>query len=158
MSTTLTRPLHSADILPSTRIPALIARHGQALERFAFALTQGDRLRTEHLLQDTWASVSQHADTIAGFGSDTALRPWLFGVARGIAIGGERADGEACVARKALMTLGDEERRVLFCTYLRGMSARDTAKALGVPLRTVKALAHHATRTLRQLLHATDAY
>jgi RNA polymerase sigma-70 factor, ECF subfamily len=101
------------------------------------------------------------------------LRPWLFTVARRLAIDAARArrarptevivenlellpqayDGErfveAVAMRRQLATLSLQQRRVLVEVFYFGRSAREAAEVLGIPEGTVKSRTHYALRTLR---------
>jgi RNA polymerase sigma-70 factor (ECF subfamily) len=102
------------------------------------------------------------------------LRPWLFTVARRIAIDAFRARQarphevrdvdlayvperddpiERLVSvqavREALRNLGPEQRRVLVEVYYRGRSIAETASLLGIPEGTVKSRTFNAVRALR---------
>ena len=54
----------------------------------------------------------------------------------------------------ALATLGEEERHVVACRYLLGMSEAETAAALGIPVGTAKSRLHRGLRRMRDALEA----
>src|SRR6201996_5260858 len=63
-------------------IRALYAEHGGALLRYALHLTGGDRQRAEDLVQETMMRAWRHPEALA----DRPARPWLFAVARNLAV------------------------------------------------------------------------
>ena len=146
--------------------------HGPALHRFLLRWTMGDRQVAEDLVQETflraWKNLAQLNAVL------TTIRPWLFTVARRIAIDASRAK-QARVAeigvgdmsdrttgvdeidrmldghtvRAALATLSVDHRQVLLQIYYRGRSVAEAARILGVPEGTVKSRTYHALRALR---------
>ena len=58
---------------------------------------------------------------------------------------GPRRAGPAC---------GDDERRVVACRYLLGLSESETCGALGIPPGTAKSRLHRALRRMREPLEA----
>ena len=58
--------------------------------------------------------------------------------------------------RSALAGLGEDERRVVACRYLLGMSEAETAAALGIPAGTAKSRLHRGLLRMRATLEATD--
>jgi len=68
---------------------ALYNAHGKALYRFLLGVTVGDQQFAEDLVQETLVRAWKHLDRLAP-NVDT-LRPWLFTVARRIAIDAARA-------------------------------------------------------------------
>ena len=103
------------------------------------------------------------------------VRRWMFTVARNVAIDAIRrkrtrpaevdlfeADSTDCgpdtttdtviaaeTLRSAIKSLNRSQRLVLTELYLRGRTANEAAKRLGVPVGTVKSRAHYALRSLR---------
>jgi RNA polymerase sigma-70 factor, ECF subfamily len=158
-------------------VSELWARHGRALLRFACKLTLGDRYRAEDIVQETLLRAWRHPEII-GTGSG-ALRPWLFTIARRIAIDmwrararGPEESGDPCPdvpdpadqievaitaldVRNALAALTPAHRDVISELYFNNHSVAEAAVILGVPEGTVKSRAHYATRQLRQVLTAT---
>jgi len=151
---------------------ALYAEHAGPLLRYAVHLMSGDRQRAEDIVQETLLRAWQHPEAIA----DRPARPWLFAVARNLAIDSYRARrarphevGEAALGvmpapdeaeraleswavADALTALRPEHRRVLLETYYRGKSVAEAAMALGVPAGTVKSRTFYALRALRLAL------
>jgi RNA polymerase sigma-70 factor, ECF subfamily len=150
-------------------IRALYAEHATPLLRYAVHLMSGDRQRAEDIVQETLLRAWQHPEAIAG----RPARPWLFAVARNLAIDAYRARqarppevGEAAIEvlpvpdeadhaleswaiADALSSLRTEHKRVLLETYYRGKSVAEAAAALGVPAGTVKSRTFYALRALR---------
>jgi RNA polymerase sigma-70 factor (ECF subfamily) len=153
-------------------IRALYAEHAAPLLRYAVHLMSGDRQRAEDIVQETLLRAWQHPEAIA----DRPARPWLFAVARNLAIDSYRArrarphevgDGtlellaspdeaeralESWAVADALSSLRPEHKRVLLETYYRGKSVAEAAATLGVPAGTVKSRTFYALRALRLAL------
>jgi RNA polymerase sigma-70 factor, ECF subfamily len=137
----------------------------------SFGVTLGDAREAEDLLQETllraWTYLQDHPDDAE------RLRPWLFTVARRIAIDNARArkarptevgvvdlttlptsrdDIELAVIdvtiRRGLMSLAPNHRRVLIEMFYHDRSAREAAVELGIPERTVKSRMFYALRAL----------
>src|SRR5215471_7919686 len=68
-------------------VRALYREHAGPLLRYALHLTSGDRQRAEDLVQETLLRAWMHPDAIA----DRPARPWLFAVARNLAVDAYRA-------------------------------------------------------------------
>ncbi|MFD9724679.1 sigma-70 family RNA polymerase sigma factor [Streptomyces sp. NPDC059072] len=150
----------------------LHSEHGKALYTFLLGLTFGDRHRAEDLLQETLFRAWTHPEALES--THASMRPWLYTVARRIAIDARRARmvrpaevgpdalehspaaddrTEQAVAvldvRHALRLLSPDHRAVLHQIYFRGASVGEAAEALGVPAGTVKSRTHYALRALR---------
>ncbi|MFJ2172318.1 sigma-70 family RNA polymerase sigma factor [Streptomyces sp. NPDC101062] len=149
--------------------------HGPALLNFLLGLTYGDRQRAEDLLQETLVRAWLHPEAFEG--PFESMRPWLFTVARRLAIDARRSrlarppevsDGilaatadpedrtESTVAaldvRRAVRALSREHRAVLAQIYFRGLSVNEAARALGIPPGTVKSRSYYALRALSREL------
>ncbi len=148
--------------------------HGAALLAYATSLTGGDRQRAEDVVQETLLRAWQHLDQLHL--DERSPRPWLFTVARNVAVDGHRARrtrpaevGEQALAvlaapdeldralqgwlvADALTALSDAHRDVLVETYYRGRSVAETAAALRLPAGTVKSRAFYALKALRVAL------
>ncbi|MEV7085252.1 sigma-70 family RNA polymerase sigma factor [Streptomyces sp. NPDC093085] len=149
--------------------------HGPALLTFLLGLTYGDRQRAEDLLQETLVRAWLHPEAFAA--PFESMRPWLFTVARRLAIDARRSrlarppevsDGvlaatadpedrtEGTVAaldvRQAVRTLSHEHRAVLGEIYFRGLSVNEAARSLGIPPGTVKSRSYYALRALSREL------
>ncbi|MFH7600076.1 sigma-70 family RNA polymerase sigma factor [Streptomyces racemochromogenes] len=154
-------------------LAALQREHGRALFSFLLGLTAGDAQRAEDLVQETLVRVWQHPEALAT--GHESMRPWLFTVARRLAIDARRARmsrpqevepdaleqapaPEDAVAgsvtaidvRRAVGSLGREHRDVLMQVYFRDRSVAEAAAELGIPAGTVKSRTHYALRALRK--------
>lgn len=147
--------------------------HGRALFGFLLGLTAGDAQRAEDLVQETLVRVWQHPEAFTS--GHESMRPWLFTVARRLAIDARRArlsrpqkvdaedleqapapeDAVACSVtaidvRRAVGSLGPEHRAVVMQVYFRDRSVAEAAAELGIPAGTVKSRTHYALRALRR--------
>jgi RNA polymerase sigma-70 factor, ECF subfamily len=153
-------------------IRALYAEHGGALLRYALHLTGGDRQRAEDLVQETIVRAWRHPEALA----DRPARPWLFAVARNLAVDAYRARQsrppevgqavldtlpadddadrtlESWAVAEALASLRPDHRRVLVETYYRGCSVAEAAATLGIPAGTVKSRTFYALKALKLAL------
>jgi RNA polymerase sigma-70 factor (ECF subfamily) len=153
-------------------VRALYAEHAAALLRFTLRMTDGDRQRAEDIVQETLLRAWLHPEAIA----ERPARPWLFAVARNLAVDAHRArkarpqevgEGalnlvpvpdeadrvlESWAVADALAALRPDHRQVLLETYYRGRSVAEAAAVLGVPAGTVKSRAFYALRALRLAL------
>lgn len=152
-------------------IDTICRLHGRALHRFLLRVTLGDRREAEDLFQETlvraWRYLEEHAADV------TRLRPWLYTVARRVAIDAARArqsrptevivtdigalpaprdDIERMLVRltmqRGLMSLTRAHRQVLIEVFYHGCSAREAAETLGIPEGTVKSRTFYALRAL----------
>ncbi|GHH53227.1 sigma-70 family RNA polymerase sigma factor [Streptomyces candidus] len=156
-------------------LAALQQEHGSALFGFLLGLTHGDRQRAEDLVQETLVRAWQHPEALDG--DHESMRPWLFTVARRLAIDARRARrsrpnevGAEVLAhsaapedlaersvtgldvREAVRALRTEHREVLVQVYFRGRSVAETSNELGIPEGTVKSRTYYALRALRGVL------
>jgi RNA polymerase sigma-70 factor, ECF subfamily len=153
-------------------IRALYAEHGGALLRYALHLTGGDRQRAEDLVQETVVRAWRHPEALA----DRPARPWLFAVARNLAVDAYRARQsrppevgqgalelvstaddadralESWAVADALAALRPDHRRVIIETYYRGCSVAEAAATLGIPPGTVKSRTFYALKALKLAL------
>jgi RNA polymerase sigma-70 factor (ECF subfamily) len=153
---------------------ALYESHAGAVLGFALHLTGGDRGRAEDIVQETLLRAWRQRDSLDE--DRGSLRPWLFTVARRIAIDAHRARvarptevGDSVLAVvpaadeidrsldrllivEALQSLSFEHRAVVVETYFHGRSVSEAAKVLGVPAGTVKSRTFYALRALRLAL------
>ena len=151
---------------------ALFDEHAPALLSYALRLVDGDRGRAEDVVQETLLRAWRHPDAMdAGRGSP---RPWLFAVARRIAVDAHRrraarprevgdealavlpAQGddidralESWLVADALAALTPAHREVLVQTYFSGRTVAEAAGELGIPVGTVKSRTHYALQALR---------
>jgi RNA polymerase sigma-70 factor, ECF subfamily len=153
-------------------IRALYAEHGGALHRYALHLTGGDSQRAEDLVQETIVRAWRHPEALNG----RPARPWLFAVARNLAVdafrarqsrpaevgqaafetlaGHDDADRtlESWAVAEALASLRPDHRTVIVETYYRGCSVAEAAAALGIPAGTVKSRTYYALKALKLAL------
>lgn len=153
-------------------VRALYAEHAGPLLRYALRLTSGDRQRAEDIVQETLLRAWLHPEAIA----ERPARPWLFAVARNLAVDAHRARnarprevGESALellpvadeadrvleswgVADALRALRPEHRQVLVQTYYLGRSVAEAAAELGIPGGTVKSRTFYALRALKLAL------
>jgi RNA polymerase sigma-70 factor, ECF subfamily len=161
------------------RMRCLCQAHAGALLRYLTRLTLGDRQVAEDLLQETllraWRSLPALTADVR------TLRPWLYTVARRLAIDNARtravrprevkadelvnlrAAGDAMervvlvhTVRRGLASLSAAHRQVLIELYYRGVPMAVLAKALGIPEGTVKSRVYYALRALRRTIEDAD--
>lgn len=149
---------------------ALIARWHEPLWRYLRTLSDSDDSARD-LAQDTWLRVLRG---IASLREPARLRPWLFGIARRVAMDRlrrqyvRRADDDAVLEDIAapvddagleadlaaleskLQTLPLRERETLALFYLRELTIEQIAILLSVPAGTVKSRLFRARQLLRQ--------
>jgi len=158
-----------------TLLRGLFDNHAGALLQHVLPLTGGDRGRAEDIVQETLLKAWQHPDAVRpGRGP---VRPWLYTVARNIAVDAirrrsarptevsdaplaliESSDHEidravdSWVMVDALDSLRPDHRDVLIELYYRGRSVAEAAEELGVPAGTVKSRSYYALRALKLTL------
>ena len=159
------------------RMEQLVRLHAGPLRKFLLRLTFGDRQAADDLLQETllraWRHLAELHDGLETVG------PWLFTVARRVAIDAARARGvrpselggadvtalpagrddidrvlTQDVIRKAMRSLSPDHQAVVIELYARERSVAETAQRLGIPEGTVKSRAYHALRGLRAAIGA----
>ncbi|MER8041256.1 sigma-70 family RNA polymerase sigma factor [Streptomyces sp. NPDC094032] len=149
--------------------------HAPYLMRALLRLTSGDRGRAEDILQETFLRAWQNPQALTR-GPEHG-RPWLFTVARRIAIDhfrmqaarvkevGDEAPEERTTGhdpyddvllahdvRDALDTLPRHQREVLVELHMKDRSAVEAGTALGIPAGTVKSRNFYAVRAFRPIL------
>lgn len=153
-------------------VRALYSEHGGALLRYALHLTGGDTQRAEDLVQETIVRAWRHPEALAG----RPARPWLFAVARNLAVDAYRARQsrppevgqavldtvpvdddadrtlESWAVAEALAALRPDHRKVIVETYYRGCTVAEAAAALGIPAGTVKSRTYYALKALKLAL------
>lgn len=173
MSYAAVYPAHSDS--PTAWMAEIYQAHANALYRFLLRLTLGQTQLAEDHLQETLLRAWRHRDSLRA--DVQRVRPWLFTVARRVAIDAARvrlarpteisatdlvtaAAGDDPIerlitqhdVRTALAELSPNHRRVLEELYVRGSSTTEAAAALGLHEGTVKSRTFHARRALRAVL------
>ena len=153
----------------------LFHEHARALFRHLLPLTGGDRGRAEDLVQETLLRAWRHPEALSP--ERGPVRPWLFTVARNLAIDARRARAarpvevsdavlvvvpderddldravDSWVVADALAALRREHREVLVEVYYRAHTVAEAAAVLHVPAGTVKSRTHYALRALKLAL------
>lgn len=145
--------------------------HAVALWHFCLRLVGNDRGRAEDVVQETMLRAWRHRAVLES--SPSALRGWLYTVARNVVIDewrrhrahsetpladvpeGGTSDDESdqlllsWVVAEAVTRLSPDHRAVLRECYYRGRPVADAARRLGVPEGTVKSRTHYALRALK---------
>jgi RNA polymerase sigma-70 factor (ECF subfamily) len=154
---------------------ALFDQHAPALLSYALRLVDGDRGRAEDVVQETLLRAWRHPEAMAP--DRGSPRPWLFAVARRIAVDAHRRRRarpqevgddvlaliptqdddvdralDAWLVADALDALSPAHREVLVQTYFAGRSVGEAAQVLGIPPGTVKSRTHYALQALRLAL------
>ena len=157
-------------------LAGLMQRHQDRLFRYLLRLL-GDEPMAEDVFQQAWLQV---AERISRYDPGRAFGPWLFAVARNLALDQLRrlrpesldAEGEPeapagagddpfvqAVAhqrssrlRHALEALAALDREVLTLRFEADMELKELASTLGVPVPTVKARLYRALARLRERL------
>ena len=147
--------------------------HLPALRRYALGLA-GDRHTADDLVQDCIERALRRIDTLA---DEQKLAAWLRSILFNVFIDGRRTSrsrGETAEAAlldelvdpssqpdvqqeakevlRAVATLGPEHRQVLLLISGQGLSYREAAEELGVPIGTVMSRLARARDQLRQAL------
>ena len=149
-------------------------QHAGPLLAYALRLTNGDRGRSEDIVQETLLRAWRHPEALDP--DRGPVRSWLFTVARNVAVDAHRArkarppeTGDEALAlvpavdeieqaldswliADAMSALSADHRAVIVETYYRGRSVAEAAVALGVPPGTVKSRTFYALRALRLAL------
>ncbi|WP_083976200.1 sigma-70 family RNA polymerase sigma factor [Kitasatospora azatica] len=175
------QPEESRQTLDQETLAELYRLHGGYLLRALLRVTNGDRGKAEDILQETLLRAWQHPEAVSR-GAEQS-RPWLFTVARRIAIdhfrmaaaraqevSGEMLEDrplaedpyEAVLAGRdiavVLEGLQPHHREVLVELHLKDRSVLEAAERLGVPPGTVKSRNFYAIRALRPILAEHEEY
>ncbi|WP_051799315.1 sigma-70 family RNA polymerase sigma factor [Catenuloplanes japonicus] len=179
MSSPETPPQANEEVAPEERMRLIHEAHAGPVLRFLTKLTLGDQDLAEDLLQEAMLRAWRNLDVLP---MDTAaVAPWLFTVARNVAIDAARArkarpsevvlpdisrlpepvdamEGMVAehIVRKALGQLSSEHRAVLIEVYFRGASTAEAAARLGIPEGTVKSRAYYAVRSMRAAVGSAE--
>jgi len=160
-----------------SQIAALVPR----LRRFALSVT-GKRADADDLVQDTLERALRHLDQ---WEPGTRLDGWMFRIAQNLFIDAKRAarrrravfvdteatmvdaayDGERAVEAlmawretcAALSTLPEDQRSVIALVLIDGMTYRDAADVLGVPIGTVTSRLARGRETLAGKIFGSTA-
>ena len=155
---------------------AIVDRHAAAVARFASSL--GAREDIEELVQDTFIRAFA---SLGGFRGDSALRTWLFTIARNLVLDRRRAaarrpvavpveEGDAMMefdaldgmvageteqrVRKAIGTLTPTQREVFTLRVAEGLSYREIAEIAGTTEGAARVHYHNAMRAVKEFLDA----
>lgn len=142
----------------------------QGMINFVYGLT-GDRVLSEDVLQEVFLRVHRVRHT---YTPGRPVRPWLYGIARHVAIdvlrrrgrelpvGDETLRERAVPAAGAALELADleaalaelpsKQREAFLMTKVSGLSVREAAAALGASEGAVKVGVHRAVKALRRFL------
>ena len=152
----------------------LFERHHAGLFRFCLRMT-GNRAESEDLVQDVFMRMLKHRES---FKPDTGFAPWMYRIARNVAVDQLRRSSRAPQAdpdldarptdlppndervvereqagllRRALLQLPPDRREVLLLSRYELKTYEEVAEALGVSVGTVKTRAHRAIKQLREV-------
>jgi len=162
-------------VLADEPVRQLYEAYGPAVRNYLVRLTGGDRHRAEDVMQETFIRAWRHPEARRADGQWS--RPWLFTVARRIAIdqvrsalarpselGDHRLEDQPAVdddyerlverheVQAALDALPERLRGVLMEVYFNDRSVAGTAQALGIAAGTVKSRTFYGLRALREAL------
>jgi RNA polymerase sigma-70 factor (ECF subfamily) len=154
---------------------ALVARHAQALARFAASFGVVEDI--EDLVQDTFVRAFRALD---GFRGDSAFRTWLFTIERRLLLDRRRSqkrrvahvevqeddasteytaldaviadDAERSVGR-AVNRLSPTQREVFLLRVREGLSYKEIADVVGTTEGAARVHYHNAMRTVKELLN-----
>ena len=146
-------------------LPAAILEPGRELFRIDLVAGAAERHHPDNSPGGTWILLT-----------DRPARPWLFAVARNLAVDSYRARQarppetaqaalellpaddnadrtlESWAVADALASLRPDHRRVIIETYYRGCSVAEAAATLGIPPGTVKSRTFYALKALKLAL------
>jgi RNA polymerase sigma-70 factor (ECF subfamily) len=151
-------------------LASLYEATARGMINFVYGLT-GDRALSEDVLQEVFLRVHRVRHT---YTPGRPVRPWLYGIARHVAIdalrkrGREMPLGDETLAQgaappagsalemadleAALAGLPKKRREAFLMTKVSGLSVREAAAALGVSEGAVKVGVHRAVKALRSFL------
>jgi RNA polymerase sigma-70 factor (ECF subfamily) len=152
----------------------LVARHAQALARFAFSFGAGDEI--DDLVQDTFVRAFNSLD---GFRGDSSFRTWLFTIERRLLLDRRRAEkrrpskvevqegdaateydaldsmvaGEAANrVREAMKKLSPTQREVFTLRVAQGLSYKEIAELVGTTEGAARVHYHNAMHAVKEYL------
>ncbi|MBI4817710.1 MAG: RNA polymerase sigma factor [Deltaproteobacteria bacterium] len=156
-----------------TAFDAVFERHRSGLYSFLFRLCR-DRSTAEDLFQETWLRLARGA---ASLPSDTPIGPWLFRVARNLAVSHhrrvslysklegflrptplatphERAETVEVTGRveRAVHDLPLRDREVILLVVVEGMSAKEAGLVLGISAEATRQRLSRARSALKEQL------
>ena len=144
-------------------------RHAAELYGYAVRVLR-DHDEADEALQETFVRAWRSAGR---YDASRPLRPWLFAILRnvvidlgraravrpGVVVGTPEAGHEPLAdvllswqVEEALRRIGEQHRRVLVETYLRGRPYAEVAAELGVPEGTIKSRVYYGLKALRNAL------
>ncbi|MGW6016153.1 sigma-70 family RNA polymerase sigma factor [Streptomyces sp. NPDC055210] len=151
-----------------------------ALHSYVSRLLGGDHFRAEDIVQESLLRCWRIYDSV---GCDL-LRPWLFRVARNLAIDSYRKESRlpldtgkplwlddgpvehdgsetvvtSIVVRDAMNSLPIGQREAIYETYFMGSTLEEAAGKLGLPVGTVKSRVHYGIRAMRLSIREHTAH
>lgn len=161
----------SGDARAATR---LVARHSDALARFA--MSSGERVEVEEVVQDTFVRAFGAIDSFRG---ESSFRTWLFTIAKRLILDRRRAEArrkdtaevkdtdvvsefgalDAIIAdeaaervRLALEKLSPTQREVFLLRVQQGMAYREIAEVVGSTEGATRVHYHNAAETIKRYL------
>ncbi len=157
-----------------TAATVIVSRHSDALARFA--VNMGERNDVEELVQDTFVRAF---GSLHSFRGESALRTWLFTIARRLVLDRRRAASRAPAVvpvtessaateftaldsmvaaeteqqvRKAIEKLSPTQREVFTLRVSEGLSYRDIAGVVGSTEGAARVHYHNAMRAVKEYL------
>jgi RNA polymerase sigma-70 factor (ECF subfamily) len=153
----------------------LVARHAQALARFAASFGASDEI--DDLVQDTFVRAFQSLD---GFRGDSSFRTWLFTIERRLLLDRRRAEkrrpsrvevqeGDAATeydaldsmvadeaasrVREAMTRLSPTQREVFALRVAQGLSYKEIAELVGTTEGAARVHYHNAMRAVKEQIN-----
>jgi RNA polymerase sigma-70 factor (ECF subfamily) len=153
----------------------LVARHAQALARFAASFGASDEI--DDLVQDTFVRAFQSLD---GFRGDSSFRTWLFTIERRLLLDRRRAEkrrpsrvevqeGDAATGydaldsmvadeaashvREAMTRLSPTQREVFALRVAQGLSYKEIAELVGTTEGAARVHYHNAMRAVKEQIN-----
>jgi RNA polymerase sigma-70 factor (ECF subfamily) len=162
-------------------LASLYGRHGAALTAYLASLVRDPDL-AEEVVQDALLAAWRGAGRFRG---DSAVRTWLFAIARRQAVGRRRrgmvldtvaddevlaqqasdlpgpeavvlARAELGAVQAAVLRLSPAHREVLHLVFVECLSLQECALVTGVPVGTIKSRLSYARRALTQILARSE--